>query len=185
MPTMMTPPSRRTALIEINIKWLRQALRLVTQIDATAYSTVPSGFAPHRAGAHLRHVLEFYSCFFEGLDSSHIDYDSRKRDESIESSPHRAAETIRTIVRKLETDPQLRTERIIWVRMEDAEGSGIRDCFMESSISRELQALSSHTVHHFALIAMTLRMQGLDMDAAFGTAPSTRRYQASKSAEAA
>jgi hypothetical protein len=69
--------------------------------------------------------------------------------------------------------------------MEDAEASDVRECFMESSISRELQVLSSHTVHHFALIAMTLRMHGVEMDADFGMAPSTLRYLASKTAEAA
>ena len=51
---------------------------------------------------------------------------------------------------------------------------------MESSISRELQVLSSHTVHHFALIAMTLRMHGVEIDSDFGMAPSTLRYLASK-----
>jgi hypothetical protein len=57
---------------------------------------------------------------------------------------------------------------------------------MESSISRELQVLSSHTIHHFALIAITLRMHGVEMDPDFGMAPSTLRYLASKStAEAA
>ena len=52
-------------------------------------------------------------------------------------------------------------------------------------ISRELQVLSSHTVHHFALIAVTLRMHGVEMDPDFGMAPSTLRYLASKTAEAA
>jgi hypothetical protein len=59
---------------------------------------------------------------------------------------------------------------------------------MPSSISRELQVLSSHTIHHFALIAMTLRMHGVELDAEFGMAPSTLRYLSSTknaSAEAA
>jgi len=48
-----------------------------------------------------------------------------------------------------------------------------------------LQVLSSHTVHHFALIAMTLRLHGVEMEPGFGMAPSTLRYLAAKSAEAA
>jgi len=55
---------------------------------------------------------------------------------------------------------------------------------MESSVSRELQVLSSHTIHHFALIAMTLRLHGVEMDPDFGMAPSTLRYLA-HAAEAA
>ena len=69
--------------------------------------------------------------------------------------------------------------------MEDAEANAIPDSYMESSVSRELQVLSSHTIHHFALIAITLRMHGVELDSDFGMAPSTLRYLASKTAEAA
>lgn len=177
--------ARLSALIEINIRWLRQALRLLESLDNTAYTTSPRGFAPHRAGAHLRHILEFYQCFFEGQERSHIDYDSRRRDQTIEQSREAASAAIHSIIRALETDTDLRQERIIWVRMEDAGSSGVRESFMESSISRELQVLSSHTVHHFALIAMTLLAHGVPVDADFGMAPSTLRHLASKAAEAA
>jgi hypothetical protein len=176
--------TRLAALIEINVRWLRQALRLLERLDDRAYATTPEGFAPHRAGAHLRHTLEFYKCFLEGQDSSHIDYDARPRDEAIEHSREAASAAIRSIIRALHMDMELRQERIIWVRMEDAESSGVRDVFMESSISRELQVLSSHTVHHFALIAMTLRAHGVLMDPKFGMAPSTLHHLASR-AEAA
>ena len=178
-------PSRQSVLIEMNVRWLRQAVRLLDRLDDAVYSTTPPRFAPHKAGAHLRHILEFYQCFLEGVDSSHIDYDSRRRDKSIERSRAAASAAIRSVVRRLRTDPALAGERVLRVRMEDADSSGVRESFMESSISRELQVLSSHTVHHFALIAMTLRMHGVRMDPDFGMAPSTLRYLASKTAEAA
>lgn len=177
--------SRQAALVAMNIRWLRQALRLLERLDDTVYSATAPGFAPHRAGAHLRHILEFYQCFLEGLDSSHIDYDSRRRDQAIERNRHAASMAIRSIIHNLETRSGIREERIVWIRMEDADASSVRDCFMESSISRELQALSSHTVHHFALIAVTLRAHGMHIDAEFGMAPSTLSHLASKTAEAA
>src|SRR5258708_40320826 len=62
------------------------------------------------------------------------------------------------------------------VRMENAD----EDVYLISSVGRELQALSSHTIHHFALIAITLRLQGFDVDPDFGMSPSTLRYQAAK-----
>jgi hypothetical protein len=130
-------------------------------------------------------VLEFYQCFLDGLEWSHIDYDSRRRDESVERSRHKASLAMKSIIRALDTRAEVREERIVWIRMEDAEANGVRDSFMESSLSRELQALSSHTVHHFALIAVTLRAHGVQMDPDFGMAPSTLRYLAVKTAEAA
>jgi hypothetical protein len=176
---------RQSFLIEMNVRWLRQALRLLARIDDAAYDSSPAGFAPHRVGGHLRHIVEFYQCFLEGLDGSHIDYDARRRDLFIERSRESAAAAIRSIIRTLETSRELTGERIIWVRIEDAGSNGLGDCFMDSSISRELQALSSHTVHHFALIALTLRLHGVEMDSEFGMAPSTLRYMATQTAEAA
>ena len=176
---------RQSALIAINIGWLRQALDLLERLDDNVYSATAPGLAPHRAGAHLRHILEFYQCFLEGMDSSHIDYDTRRRDEAIECCRPMAAMAISAIIHDLQTRAEVREERIVWVRMEDADASGVRDTFMESSVSRELQVLSSHTVHHFALIAVTLRAHGVQMDSDFGMAPSTVRHLSSRTAEAA
>jgi hypothetical protein len=66
--------------------------------------------------------------------------------------------------------------------MEDDDAAAVPEKFMESSISRGLQVLSSHTIHHFALIAMTLRAHGIEMDPEFGTAPSTLRVLSTKAA---
>jgi hypothetical protein len=169
----------------MNIRWLRQAIALLERLDDKVYSSTAPGFAPHKAGAHLRHVLEFYQCFLAGLRSGQIDYDARRREESIEHRREAAARAIYAIIYALESRIEVRQERMIQVRMEDAASAGASDSFMESSVSRELQVLSSHTVHHFALIAMTLRAHGVQMDPAFGMAPSTLRYLASKNAEAA
>jgi hypothetical protein len=42
-----------------------------------------------------------------------------------------------------------------------------------SSVGRELLFLSSHTVHHWALVAALLRHQGIEPGVEFGVAPST------------
>jgi hypothetical protein len=175
---------RQSALIQFNVRWLRQALTLLDRLDDAAYATSPRGMAPHRTSGHLRHIIEFYQCFLDGLRDSHIDYDARRRDSLIETRRDYAAVSIRRIIHALESSREIRQERIIWVRIEDCDGA-VRDPFMESSVSRELQALSSHTIHHFALIAMTLRLHGVEMDPDFGMAPSTLRYLASRTVEAA
>jgi len=165
-------------LLQVNVDWLRQASNLLQRIDDRTYAEPPAGLAPHRVGAHLRHILEFYECFLAGLEWSHIDYDARKRDQSVETSRSTAIERIRSIVNRLLSAPELNGDSIIFVRMEDAPLDGDGDPFLTSSIGRELQVLSSHTIHHFALIAVTLQAHGLKVDADFGTAPSTLRYRA-------
>jgi uncharacterized damage-inducible protein DinB len=172
--------SRQSFLIEQNIASLRQAVTTLEQIDDLTYRTCPPSLAPHRVGGHLRHILEFYECFLDGLETSHIDYDARKRDETVEMRREMALDRIRSVIERLEQARELRSDPIIWVRVEDAQSGQLDDSYMTSSVGRELQALSSHTIHHFALIAMTLRALGVQVDRDFGTAPSTLRYRATQ-----
>ncbi|MGJ5814592.1 hypothetical protein [Paludibaculum fermentans] len=176
---------RQDSLIATNLRWLRQAHTLLGRLSDAAYSTMPAGLAPHRAGGHLRHILEFYECFLEGVEAAHIDYDARRRDETVEHSRSAAATRTLSIMHRLETLPALRCDSAVWVRMEDAQPGVVHDSFLMSSVSRELQTLSSHTVHHFALIAVTLLAHGVAVEPSFGMAPSTLRHLATKKAEAA
>ena len=141
-------------LVQVNLGWLRQALTLMDRMDDETFSTSPPGLAPHRVGSHLRHVLEFYQCFLDGLATSRIDYDSRKRDESIERRRQSATTSIRSIIPLLEEVSSFEGDWELAVRMENAD----EDVYLISSVGRELQALSSHTIHHYALIAITLRL---------------------------
>ncbi len=161
--------------LEANVTWLQQAAELLEEISDREYSTSPKGWEPHRASGHLRHILEFYQCFLEGLPSGLIDYDARRRDVSIEKSRAAALLAITQIVRTLET-ASFPLNRELLVRMEDAPSPSSQFLF-RSTVARELQVLSSHTIHHFALLALTLRGHGVVLDSNFGMAPSTLRYQ--------
>jgi uncharacterized damage-inducible protein DinB len=172
-------------LIDLNLTWLRQAAALLDRLEDRIFATSPPGMAPHRVGGHLRHLLEFYECFLDGVEpgrngARRIDYDRRRRDELVERDRRWAAARIQSIIRRLSTLKCSRIEPVA-VRVE----SGDAEEWLESSIGRELQGLSSHTIHHFALIAMTLRLHGVEIDADFGMSPSTLRYLAAKSREAA
>ena len=171
---------RQNLLIETNIAWLCQAKELVEQLDDATYTASPRSLSPHRVGGHLRHILEFYECFLDGMESSHVDYDARKRDMAIEKHRHAALARIDSIIHALRTERELLSDGIIWVRMEDAQTVDITESFMISSTGRELQILSSHTIHHFALIGMTLKAMGYEVDRDFGMAPSTLRYRAAQ-----
>ena len=167
-------------LVQRNLHALQQALALLEKMDDTTYREPPPEFGPHRVGGHLRHILEFYECFLDGIRTRQIDYDARKRDESIETNRRVAMAKIRAIIQRLENTPALGEDFVIWVRMEDSTDGEVSDPFLPSSAARELQVLSSHTVHHLALIAMTLAAHGKPVDRDFGMAPSTLRYAAAK-----
>ena len=152
-----------TELIQANLEWLRQATGLLNGISKSAFGEI---------SGHMRHIIEFYECFLDGLPAGRIDYDARKRDQSMERSAVAADARIQSLNDRLRTAPELRGDALVWVRFEESCAT--------SSVGRELQVLSSHTVHHFALIALTLRAHGVAVDPRFGVARSTLRHQAAR-----
>jgi hypothetical protein len=59
------------------------------------------------------------------------------------------------------------------VRAEDIGDPASASAWSPSSVGRELQALLGHTVHHYAIIALLLRVEGIEPGEEFGVAPST------------
>lgn len=170
-------------LIEDNLTVLVQGRDLVRRLDDQAFSKNAPTLALSGVGPHLRHVIDFYERFLgvvEGLDVNacsggdpiRIDYDARDRDPEMERNSAHAERVIERTIQR--------------VRGIASTAGGAQDVALEvrsdgcpwtpSCVSRELQSLMTHTVHHFALIAVTVRSQGADPGAEFGVAPSTLRH---------
>lgn len=156
-------------LLQTNLEWLDQATSLLSALSDAEYA--------HAAAAHLRHVLEFYASFAAGMESGYIDYDARPRDRYLERSRTAALQRLSALSNLLISYSHTLKDRTLSVRIEDADPDSEQNCWLGSSIGRELQALSSHTVHHFALIAVGLHAQGVTVPEDFGYSPATLRYR--------
>lgn len=170
-------PKLLHALVQTNREWLQQAARLLESLTDEQYATTPPGYAPHIAGGHMRHILDFYDSFLAGVDSGYVDYDARRRDERTSRDRHYAIERMEATAAALARIEAHNVPATLLIRMEDAGEALAANPWMPSSVARELQTLSSHTIHHFALIAFTLRAHGVAVDPAFGMAPSTIRHR--------
>jgi hypothetical protein len=73
-------------------------------------------------------------------------------------------------------DPRLGTAPI-QATLQCGEPAGLATTWSATSVTRELQFLASHTVHHYAVIAAMLRPQGVEPGNDFGVAPSTLEYE--------
>ena len=172
---------RVAELIQTNVLLLQQALKIIAELDDQVYSTAPPGFGPYRVGAHVRHILDFYRCFIIGVQSRQVDYAARGRDRDLEISRAAASIALGNVIDSLERSPFFSEDgRILVVPENCACGIPCPEDLMSSSVSRELAALSAHTIHHFALIALTLRLHGVGVHPEFGMAPSTLRFLASQ-----
>lgn len=174
-------------LTQRNIAFLEQALALLETIPESVYASRPANFERGGVGTHLRHVLDHYDAFLDGLEQGRIDYDARARDLATEVESAVARRRLRaTIARLRELGPTGETQalwaaRELLVVMELGDRGDALASSSASSLGRELQYLVAHTVHHFALIAVALRSLGHELPPDFGVAPSTLRHEESSS----
>lgn len=164
-----------TTLLAQNAAYLEQGAALLDRLDDAAYTRTQPPYYTSSIGAHLRHTLEHYVSFLRGLDAAHVDYDARDRDLQIENSRTYACGVTRRLAQAL--DACAPTDRSVRVKLDGDAAHADDDPLSQSTLKRELQYLMAHTIHHYALIAMILRLQGLEPGEDFGVAPSTLRYR--------
>jgi len=160
-----------------NIHYLEQGVALIGRLADAQYAGSPSGPFPGGVGAQFRHCLDFYDCFLRGLEAGRIDYRMRERDPRIETDRAHATARARSVCDALRALTRERIDRTVEVRADESGPEA--DEWAESSAGRELQFLTSHTIHHFALIAVLLENQGFDVAREFptlGVAPSTLEH---------
>jgi len=151
---------------------LEQAVELCATLDEESFA-LPIAPVTSSIGAHLRHALDFVQAFLRGFESGRVDYDARVRDERLERDPARALEVLRSLVTRLDALPAGSHGRALAIRHEAPPGTPLDEGWHRSSVARELDFLASHTVHHYALVALALRLRGIEPHPEFGVAPST------------
>jgi len=123
-------------------------------------------------GAHTRHLLDFVGCLLSGMDAQRIDYTARKRRGEVETNREVGRREIESAIEGLERIRHLEGRLPVEVRPEPDQD------WTRSTVARELQFVSTHVLHHHALIRLTLAQRGVEAPPEFGVAPSTLRYRA-------
>lgn len=163
-------------LIDDNVHALMQGIDLISAIDDDAYLTSTAPLAKAAAGDHFRHCIDFYACFAAGIEAGRINYDLRERNAEVETNRQTAIEKIEAIIKCLRGLSAEDIAREVQVISEDSSEDGRAPDWSRSSVKRELQFLLSHTIHHYAIVAVSLRMRGIEPGEEFGVAPSTLRH---------
>lgn len=170
-----------TSLIAANCSCLRQGATLVGELPEGLYTGFHPSSPEGSIGAHLRHCIDHFDCFLKGLGQGKIDYAKRDRRLDLEQDPGVAIPHLEGIVTGLMAlQGEWDRDRVIDVKVASFDDRD--EGWLPSTLGRELQFLLSHTIHHFALIAMLLRLAGLTPPKEFGVAPSTLHYRESLAA---
>lgn len=162
-------------LVDENIYPLSQLNDLLLLMPCTLYQQL---FDTQSVGKHVRHVLEHYQTLLAGLKDSvqknTIDYEQRDRQAALEKEPSVAAQAIDRLQAELQALSHQPTDTPIMLNY--PIGPPGNSLTLNSSLGRELSFLTSHTVHHMALIRLLCDSMNMPLSSDFGVHPSTRRF---------
>lgn len=161
-----------TDSIAANLGILKQGEALLIRLRDDAYTRCLPAVFGSSIGAHIRHNLDHYTCFLAGLPYRRIDYTARPRDTRIETERAHALSEFASLGRTFEALNL--SHDALRVRSE----SNPHNAPAPSSMARELEFLLSHSVHHYAIVAILCRLQDIAVEDGFGVAPSTLRHRA-------
>lgn len=146
----------------------QRSIMLIEDLAANDYFV---GRKDSPLGEHLRHCLDHFDCFLKGLQGGSVDYDARQPKPELSADPKRLCLRFREVIAALrKLDPQCFGQSVE-VRSSACKGSG--PVKLQSTISRELVFLSSHTIHHLEIARLVAEIDGFktkpDLALAFST----------------
>lgn len=156
--------------------------RSIAMIDALTDAQFAQPVGRHSSiGAHLRHCIEHFQRFATGIQAAHgatpvISYDSRERDRELEANRLASRRAIEAILLFLQSDALTHPEGEVLVELIPARGADMAR--LNSTVERELVFLSSHAIHHLALMEVLAELQGIDLPPNTGLAYSTDAHRA-------
>jgi hypothetical protein len=142
---------------------------MIDRIDDDTYAAPAPGRTSGGIGGHVRHCLDHVSALVNATYSGTCAYDRRTRGTDVETSRIATRQHIADLEEEVSRiEPQL--DHPVYVETQIAPGSMI---VTRSTLGRELVFVTSHTIHHNAVVAYLLKARGIEMGPRFGVAPAT------------
>ena len=159
-----------TALLTL----VQQINHVISQLESAKYHHPLPEFNGSSLGQHFRHILEFFQCLEDGVQSGTVDYAARNRNPVYESNPAIASAAFEAFNHAL---PKFDLTLPVQVRAEF--GTDNRPCY-ESTVGRELLFVYDHAIHHLAIIKIGLicHYPEISVDKDLGVSPSTVKARA-------
>lgn len=169
------------SIVSGNIQAIDQGMSLISSLSDHQYRQVTSPHVMSSIGQHFRHVVDMFLAVTNSGDTGIVDYDRRRRGADIEVDRSAAVRELGVIkhwmqdcLRRLEEDPRvLQCAVRIKTEVTLEETNSVE---MPSTLLRELAFTSSHAVHHYSLISVIAKLQGVSVHDNFGVAPATATF---------
>lgn len=167
---LIDPVAQFRTVIKGNIEGLDQGIALLAAMTNEQYCMRAQPYIMSCMGEHLRHVLDLYYSLKEHVDV--IDYDVRRRGAAVESCRLTGLSELAQIkIWLLTLQPQMMNTKIVM----STEVSVVDTLVVkvETSFIRELIFVSSHAIHHYALMDISAKLCDVDTPKNMGVAPAT------------
>jgi len=169
-------PDART-LTEENRQALGQLAALLENLPPAAYQQLSAPHATQSVGKHVRHILEHYQTLLNHFNANAtMDYEQRVRETALETDPQAALARLQDLDNGLATIADLPANTALTLHYPLDIPGGQDTTALPSSLGRELAFLTSHSIHHMALISLLCAHQNIALPEHFGVHPSTLRY---------
>jgi hypothetical protein len=167
------PARERAGTLDVLGPLLDGLAAVVVAIPADVYVGRPVPEVSGSIGAQVRHTLDHIAAFLGSTPTARLSYDHRERATRIESDPASALRTIFRLKAALGDCSDARLASPVEVDVQLTPSGESLQAW--SSHARELAFVQSHTIHHQAIIALLMVIQGCEPPAGFGYAPATPR----------
>ena len=136
-------------ITQFNIITLNNLVKLISPLDKI-YAQKNIHLNNETIRKHVRHIIDFYLCFINGIKIKFIDYDKRERNKKVENDKEYAIKTISVIINLLKNS-YLNTPITITLNLSITKSS------LNSSIERELMYIVDHAIHHGHIIQLFIK----------------------------
>ncbi|QIT56084.1 DinB family protein [Aquisalimonas sp. 2447] len=163
-------------LLAENAEILQGLTGLLLRLDDDAFNSAADPCYGSTIGEQVRHTIEHAEALLAAPGGT-VDFHARQRDVRTETMRTLAIERLDDVINSFEGMRQRAVDdTLIRVRHVIDCSHGLEDHWLDTSLSRELAFLQSHSIHHMALIGVMASLAGINVPEGFGVAPSTRRY---------
>jgi hypothetical protein len=164
-------PERVTDVVSGCLEACRRCEAVVAAVveqDPAAFQTV---------GPHLRHCIDHFRLLLDGWRSGAVDYDARPREPRLERDPRAVCEALDGIAGSLAA---IRSDDLAHpLTVTQSAAPGRPPLSSPSRLERELVFLSSHTIHHIAVMVLAARAAGVVIPPRLAVAFSTEAHRES------
>ncbi len=167
-------------LVQGMIEAIDQGTEILESLNLNHYKEPAKPILDYSIGSHFRHILDLIHALKEGIDKGSADYNNRRRGHIVERDPGEAAKELIELkkwILNLE-ESNLFTEITV---ISEALLSNNKSVKLQSTIARELLFVSSHAIHHYAIITTAMKQKGINVNNKIGYAPATVSYLRSNS----